>query len=120
MTANSTEELLQILDLAVGFRMKGAMIRVLSGVTLSVNEGEIVGVVGESGAGKTMLAYSILGLLPEQGAILSGRISWLGQNLTGLPEKAMRAIRGKQITMIFQDAQASLNPVLTISSQLLY
>lgn len=97
---------------------KPTALRALDGVSLSVGEGEIVGLVGESGSGKTVLSHSILGLLPRNGRITSGRIVWRGRDLHGLPEKQLRPIRGKEIAMIFQDPQASLNPVYPVGRQI--
>ena len=91
--------------------------RALDGVSLSIDSAEVVGLVGESGSGKTVLACSILGLLPPDGKVTSGRIEWRGRSLLGLPEAQLRRIRGKEIAMIFQDPQASLNPVYAVGKQ---
>lgn len=92
--------------------------RALEGVSLAVEAGESVGLVGESGSGKTVLAHTILGLLPRNGRVASGRIAWLGCELLDLPEEKLRRIRGKEIAMIFQDPQASLNPVYAVGRQI--
>ena len=97
---------------------KSAKHRALEEVSLTIHEGEVVGLVGESGAGKTVLAHSILGLLPDNGRVVSGRIVWDGRELLKLSEGELRRIRGKQIAMIFQDPQASLNPVYTVGKQI--
>jgi hypothetical protein len=113
MTGNA-ESLLQIEGLTLDFDVgKPTEHRALEGVSLSIGKGEVVGLVGESGSGKTVLAHSILGLLPANGRITSGCIAWCGCELRGLPENKLRRIRGKEIAMIFQDPQASLNPVYT-------
>lgn len=91
--------------------------RVLDGVSLSIGAAEVVGLVGESGSGKTVLAHSILGLLPRNGKVTTGRIDWQGINLLELREAGLRRIRGKEIAMIFQDPQASLNPVYAVGKQ---
>lgn len=91
--------------------------RALDGVSLSIDSAEVVGLVGESGSGKTVLAYSILGLLPRNGRVTKGRIAWQGRSLLDLPENQLRRIRGKEIAMIFQDPQASLNPAYTVGRQ---
>jgi len=111
--------LLQLAGLTVDFDSGGpAHHRALEGVDLSIGEGEVLGLVGESGSGKTVLSHAILGLLPGNGRIFSGRILWKGRELQGLPESQLRSIRGKEIAMIFQDPQASLNPVYTVGRQI--
>jgi ABC-type dipeptide/oligopeptide/nickel transport system ATPase component len=90
----------------------------LDGVSLSIGEGEILGLVGESGSGKTVLSHTLLGLLPMNGSITSGKIEWKGRELRHLSEKELRPIRGKEISMIFQDPQASLNPVYPVGCQI--
>lgn len=96
----------------------GAVAHILRGVSLEVNQGSVVGLVGESGCGKTMMGRSILRLLP-MGSELSGRIEFAGANLVNMTEKSLRTVRGKRISMIFQDPSAALNPVFTIGDQLL-
>jgi ABC-type dipeptide/oligopeptide/nickel transport system ATPase component len=91
---------------------------VLSQVSLDIAPGKALGLVGESGSGKTVLAHSILGLLPRNGRVGSGTIEFNGQNLLSLPESSLRKIRGKEIAMIFQDPQASLNPVYPVGRQI--
>lgn len=92
--------------------------RALDGVSLNIREGEILGLVGESGSGKTVLSHAILGLLPRNGRVTSGRVLWKGRELQNLSEKELRPIRGKEIAMIFQDPQASLNPVYPVGRQI--
>ncbi len=117
----ATNGLLRVEGLTVDFDGgKPTAHRALDGVSLSVHEGEVVGLVGESGSGKTVLAHSILGLLPGNGHATSGHIIWRGCELHGLCEQKLRSIRGKEIAMIFQDPQASLNPVYTVGRQLLW
>ena len=89
----------------------------LSGVDLSLQRGRSLGVVGESGSGKTMLARAILRLLPPA-ARVSGRASYEGRDLQGLDEEALRALRGREIAVVFQDPMTSLNPVLTVGLQI--
>ena len=111
--------LLAIADLRVGFSARRGEARVLDGVDLDVAPGEAVAIVGESGSGKSMTAMAVMGLLVGQhGARVSGSICFDGQELVGLPEPRMRALRGRRIGMIFQDPMSSLNPVLTIGRQL--
>lgn len=118
MTGNA-ESLLRIEGLTLDFDVgKPTEHRALEQVNLTILEGGTVGLVGESGSGKTVLAHSILGLLPRNGKATSGRIEWLGRNLIDLSEGELRRIRGKEIAMIFQDAQASLNPVFRVGRQM--
>lgn len=113
------QKLLQVEGLTVDFDAgKPTAHRALDGVSLSIGEGEVLGLVGESGSGKTVLSHSILGLLPANGRISSGRVIWKGRELQSLPEKELRPIRGKEIAMIFQDPQASLNPVYPVGRQI--
>src|SRR5699024_10529330 len=87
---------------------------------LHINKGETVAVVGESGCGKSMTALSIMGLVPQPGGkIVDGNISMEGVDLTKLPDNDLRKIRGKDISMIFQEPMTSLNPVLTIGEQII-
>lgn len=110
--------LLEIENLYVGVG-KGREIRnVLEGVTLPIAQGEIVGLVGESGCGKSMASLAILGLLPRGARITGGSIRYQGRELHSLPKDEMRKLRGKELSMIFQDPMTSLNPVLTIGEQL--
>lgn len=90
----------------------------LDRVSLSIAEGEVLGLVGESGSGKTVLSHSILGLLPRNGTITSGSVTFAGSELVGRSEADFRQIRGKEIAMIFQDPQASLNPVYRVGRQI--
>lgn len=112
------ENLLEIEGLTVVFNEgKPLAHRALHGVNVSIGEGEILGLVGESGSGKTVLSLSVLGLLPPNGKVSSGSIRFQNHNVIGLPEKELRRIRGKEIAMIFQDPQASLNPVYPVGRQ---
>jgi ABC-type dipeptide/oligopeptide/nickel transport system ATPase component len=117
MTENA-QTLLGVQGLTVDFDAgKSTEIRALEQVNLSISEGETVGLVGESGSGKTVLTHSIIGLLPNNGTVSSGRIEWGKRNLIEMSERELRRIRGKEIAMIFQDPQASLNPVYTVGKQ---
>jgi oligopeptide/dipeptide ABC transporter ATP-binding protein len=109
--------LLAIESLRVSFPMGGGNIPIVGGVNLSVNEGEVLGVAGESGSGKTISAMAIMGLLPPE-ATISGSIRFGGRELLGLSESEMRRIRGNEISMVFQDPLSSLHPMITIGNQL--
>ena len=116
---SDSDHLLSVDGLSVTFDDgKPTAHRALDGVSLTIAEGEILGLVGESGSGKTVLSHAILGLLPRNGRITQGTISWRGRELQNLPEKRLRPIRGKEIAMIFQDPQASLNPVYAVGRQI--
>jgi peptide/nickel transport system ATP-binding protein len=111
--------LLQVRDLKTHFFTADGIVRAVDGISFDLAAGETLGIVGESGCGKSVTALSILRLLPaETGRIVGGSISFDGQELTRLPAEAMRAIRGHRIAMIFQEPMTSLNPVLTIGTQI--
>jgi peptide/nickel transport system ATP-binding protein len=110
--------LLQIEDLSTHIQLKNGVVRAVDGVTLHVDEGETLGVVGESGCGKTMTALSIMNLLPVGGHIVGGSISLGGREISGLSPDAMRKVRGNEVGMIFQDPLSSLNPTHTVGKQI--
>ena len=93
-------------------------VRAVDGVSLSVDRGQTLGIVGESGCGKSMLSLSLMRLVPEPGRVEAGRITFDGQDLLTLPPAAMRAIRGRRIAMIFQEPMTSLNPAFTAGDQI--
>lgn len=110
--------LLNIKDLKVKFRVYEGVAAAVDGVDLEVERGETVGLVGESGCGKSVTAMSILRLLPSPPAQIQGRILFQGVNLLELPQDELRRIRGGAISMIFQEPMTSLNPLLTIGEQI--
>jgi oligopeptide/dipeptide ABC transporter ATP-binding protein len=113
-----SDKLLEVRELRVAFETEKGTVRALFGVSFPVAQGETVGLVGESGCGKTVTALSILRLLQSPPAIVEGgEILFKGENLLALPEKRMCDIRGRAISMIFQEPMSSLNPVLTIGDQ---
>jgi peptide/nickel transport system ATP-binding protein len=114
-----TEPLLHVEDLRTHFFTLDGVTRAVDGVSLTVEAGETLGVVGESGCGKSVTALSIMRLLPAKlGRIVSGAIRFDGQDLLALSESEMRNIRGNRIAMVFQEPMTSLNPVLTIGDQI--
>jgi len=116
---SAKQNLLHIEGLTLDFRaFEPSVHRALQGVSIKVAEGEILGLVGESGAGKTVFAHAVLGLLPRLAHISAGTVEWRGRDLLKLDERELRRIRGKEIAMIFQDPQASLNPIYTIEKQM--
>ncbi len=111
--------LLQVKDLRVYYTAGGEVIHAVNGVSLGLRKGQTLGLVGETGAGKTTIAKSILRILPDPPAKIGGGEIYLeGQELLSLPEKKMQEIRGKKISMIFQDPMTALNPVFTVGEQI--
>lgn len=113
------QPLLEVRDLEISFFSGKRQTRAAQGVSFDVKPGEIVCLVGESGCGKSITALSILGLLARQGRVTDGEILFEGQNLLKLTQKQLDDVRGKAISMIFQDIMYSLNPVFTIGNQLM-
>jgi peptide/nickel transport system ATP-binding protein len=110
---------LEVRDLRTQFFTADGVVHAVDGVSFDLKAGETLGVVGESGCGKSVTALSILGLIaPETGRIVGGSIRFGGRELTQLPAEAMRELRGHKIAMIFQEPMTSLNPVLTIGTQI--
>ena len=114
----TSDPLLRVKDLVVDFKTRQGDARVLDHVSLDVGDGEVLGIVGESGCGKSMTALSIMGLVPDPpGKITSGSIVLGGTELVGLDPGQLRRIRGKEVGMIFQEPMTSLNPVFTVGDQ---
>jgi peptide/nickel transport system ATP-binding protein len=113
------DTLLEIKDLNVIYKTYEGTVAAVNGVDFALDRGKTLGLVGESGAGKTTTALSIMGLVPSPpGIIQRGRVTFAGQDLLTLPEKDMKKIRGNRISMIFQDPMTSLNPVLSVGLQI--
>ena len=111
-------QLLEVEDLRTYFQTRAGLVRSVDGVSFSVGEGELLGLVGESGCGKSITALSIMRLISEPGKIVGGSIKFKGEELTTASSERMRAIRGNDIAMIFQDPMTSLNPVFTVGEQI--
>ena len=111
--------LLEIQNLATAFPTEKGLARAVDDVTLSVDKGKCLGIVGESGCGKSITSLSILRLIPPPGKIVAGKIMLDGKNLLDLSEPQMRAIRGNRIALIPQDPMTSLNPVYTVGAQII-
>jgi oligopeptide/dipeptide ABC transporter ATP-binding protein len=111
------EPLLRVETLTTVFPSSRGPAAVVDGVSLVVEAGEVLALVGESGCGKSMTALSVLRLVPPPGRIASGRITFAGEDVLALPVTSMRRLRGKQVAMIFQEPGTSLNPVLTVGAQ---
>lgn len=110
--------LLEIHDLIVTFRTKSGNLPVLEQISLSIQRGEILGLVGESGCGKSMASLAVMGLLPGHARVTGGSMELDGRQMIGMGEEERRRLRGKEMSMIFQDPMTSLNPVFTIGEQL--
>src|ERR1700728_4012607 len=110
--------LLESEDLHTEIRLRSATVHALDGVSLNVEAGECLGIVGESGCGKTMTALSIMQLLPPGGHMVGGSITLAGQEISALSDDGMRHVRGNEIGMIFQDPMTSLNPTMTVGDQI--
>ena len=112
-------DLLSVKDLVVEFETRAGIVRVLDQISFDVKSGEILGIVGESGCGKSMTALSLMGLVPSPpGNIASGSITMDDQDLLALTDEQLRHIRGSEISMIFQEPMSSLNPVFTVGEQI--
>lgn len=113
-----TEPLLQVNNLQTYFKTQDGLVKAVDGVSYYVRKGETLGIVGESGCGKSVSALSVMRLIPQPpGEIAGGEVIFDGENLLELSEEEMRHIRGNRISMVFQDPMTSLNPVLTINRQ---
>jgi peptide/nickel transport system ATP-binding protein len=110
--------LLAVEDLRTHFFTRAGVVKAVDGVSFSVRCGEVLGLVGESGCGKSVTGFSIMGLVDPPGRIAGGRILFEGEDLARLAEEPMRALRGERISMIFQDPMMTLNPVLRIETQM--
>jgi peptide/nickel transport system ATP-binding protein len=111
--------LFQVKDLEIRYHTREGVLTAIRDTSFEVNEAEIVGIVGESGCGKTTVASAVMRLLPPNGEITAGQLLFRGADLRQLDQEAMRAIRGKELAMIFQDPMTSLNPVFSVESQML-
>ena len=118
MLIRSTPPLLSIDGLAVEFVTPHGRVRALDDVSFQIGTAEIVGVVGESGSGKSVTAYSILGLLPAEAKITSGSITYLGRAMHELGGRDLKAVRGSEISMVFQSPQTALNPIRPVGAQI--
>jgi peptide/nickel transport system ATP-binding protein len=119
MPSEDTAPILSVRDLTVEFVTRRGTLRALDRISFDVARGEVLGVVGESGAGKSVTGSAIIGLIDPPGRIAGGEVRLAGERIDNLPPEAMRKVRGKRIGMIFQDPLTSLNPLYRISEQLI-
>jgi oligopeptide/dipeptide ABC transporter ATP-binding protein len=116
---NTMSVLLEVNNLKTYFFTKEGLVKAIDGIDFTINKGETLALVGESGCGKSMTALSLLRLVPEPGRIVDGEITFGGQDLLHMPEIEVRRIRGNSISMIFQEPMTSLNPVFQIGDQIM-
>ncbi|MEA2453432.1 MAG: peptide/nickel transport system ATP-binding protein, partial [Actinomycetota bacterium] len=110
--------LLSVTDLTVKFFTRRATVHAVRGTSFELEAGQTLGIVGESGCGKSVSSLAMLGILPKTGRITEGQVLFNGQDLVGMSDSKLRDIRGKEIAMIFQDPMTSLNPVLKVGRQI--
>ncbi|WP_332689348.1 ABC transporter ATP-binding protein [Bosea sp. (in: a-proteobacteria)] len=110
--------LLEVTDLTTHFFTRAGVVKAVDGVSFSLRRGEVMGLVGESGSGKSVTGFSIIGLVDPPGRVAGGSVKLDGRELVGLPADELRALRGKVVSMVFQDPLMTLNPVLTIGEQI--
>ena len=110
--------LLDVRDLMTAFATRDGELRAVDGVSLTLERGEILGLVGESGSGKSVTGFSILGLVDPPGRVLGGSVRFEGKELVGADPETLRSLRGRRIAMIFQDPMMTLNPVLSVETQM--
>ncbi len=115
----TSEALLEVRDLVVEFPTRRGILRAVDQISFSLQPGEVLGLVGESGAGKSLTGTALIGLLEPPGRIASGTVRLKGQQINGLPPEELRKIRGRRIGMVFQDPLTSLNPLYRVGEQLI-
>lgn len=113
-----TAHLLEVTDLRTHFEARAGTVKSVDGVSFYLDRGEILGLVGESGSGKSITGFSLIGLIDKPGRIVQGSVKLEGRELVGLSESELRKLRGREISMVFQDPMMTLNPVLTVLDQM--
>ena len=113
-----SDALLSVENLHVRFWTQRGTVHAVNGISFAIAPGQTLGIVGESGCGKSVTSLALLGILPRAGRVAAGRANFNGRDLLALPDKELRRIRGREIAMIFQDPMTSLNPVLTVGRQI--
>lgn len=118
ISKDQAQQILKVSDLKVSFHTYAGEVKALDGVDLTIRKGEILGLVGESGCGKSVTSLSIVGLLPPNAVVAGGEVLFGGTNILGLSTEKLRRVRATDIAMVFQDPMTYLNPVLTVGSQI--
>ncbi|MDE0970342.1 MAG: ATP-binding cassette domain-containing protein, partial [Octadecabacter sp.] len=114
-----SDTILEVKDLQTHFFLREGVVKAVDGVSFRVGKGEILGIVGESGSGKSVTGFSIMGLVNKPGKVVGGHIKFRGDDLAYMSEEQLRMLRGNRMSIIFQDANVSLNPVLRIDTQMI-
>jgi peptide/nickel transport system ATP-binding protein len=117
-TVSSTSPLLDVKNLSIAFRTRRGVLPVTQNVSFSIGKGERLGLVGESGCGKTVTGLALMRLLDNAAAVVTGEVWLNGQNILALPERDMRSLRGREVSMIFQEPMSALDPVFTVGDQI--
>ena len=112
------KNLVEVKNLEVSFFTYAGEVKAVRGISYNLKPGEVMGIVGESGSGKSVSSYGLMGIIPEPGKVIGGQILFEGRDVTAMREKELLKIRGKDISMIFQDPMTSLNPLFTIGNQI--
>ena len=112
------KNLVEVKNLEVSFFTYAGEVKAVRGISYNLKPGEVMGIVGESGSGKSVSSYGLMGIIPEPGKVIGGRILFEGRDVTAMSEKELLKIRGKDISMKFQDPMTSLNPLFTIGNQI--
>ncbi|MEM9214484.1 MAG: ABC transporter ATP-binding protein [Cyanobacteria bacterium P01_F01_bin.150] len=124
LTKPQLSSLLSVRDLTVEFRTRSGVVTALEHISFHINQGETIGIVGESGSGKSVLAMAIMGILDRAGKVTNGEVLWSQEqdnsvyNLLQMPDKRLRQLRGKELSMIFQNPRVALNPIRKVGQQL--
>ncbi|MGI9667211.1 MAG: ABC transporter ATP-binding protein [Acidimicrobiia bacterium] len=118
VSRSAAETLLEVKGLQTHFDTREGVVKAVDGVSLSVNRGEILGIVGESGCGKSVTSFSIMGLVPKPGSVVGGEIIFNGENILEYSDADMRNLRGEHMSMIFQQPTSALNPVKKVGQQI--
>src|SRR5207248_8316383 len=116
--SQGAEYVLRVRNLAISYKTRTGDVPAVRDVTFDLKQGETLALVGESGCGKTTVAFSLIGFLGKNGRIAGGSIEFLGRDFANLPERQLREIRGNRISMVYQDPGSALNPTMRIGNQL--